>query len=367
MVNKKIGIIGLGLIGGSLAKALKNRLGITNIIAMNKDMQSITEALHDGVISEGYTELNENFSDCSIIFICTPVNKIIGYVDELSSFVAKSCIISDVGSTKLEVLRHVNSMPSFPLFIGGHPMTGSEKSGYCASLEHLFENAWYILTPSKNALPASIDFMIKIIEGIGALPLLVDAEEHDTVTAGISHVPHILASSLVNVIKEADSHDKKMQTLAAGGFKDITRIASANPEIWESIVSSNSVKIIELLDLVIKNLSNFKKDISMGESKKILDFFSQAKAYRDAMPVNKKGLISPIFDISVDVLDKPGIIGKVATLLGRKDINIKNIHVSNNREFEFGCLKISFNDVESMKRASILLSQYGYKVTIDQS
>jgi prephenate dehydrogenase len=364
--GKKIAVIGLGLIGGSLAKALRFRAGITNVIAYCDDTDSISSALKDGTIREGYSGLNGSLADCDAVFICTPVNLIIKYIDEVSKVAGSRCIITDVCSTKSDILRHVNGMPSPPLFIGGHPMTGSEKSGYPASVGHLFENAWYILTPSRASTAEALSFMTALIKGIGALPLIAGADEHDAITAGISHVPHILAASLVNSVRKADSPEGKMQLLAAGGFRDITRIASSSPVLWESIISSNREKVSQFLDIVIENLSEIRKAVASGDSSRILAFFQEAREYRDAMPVSKKGLITPLYDISVDVVDKPGIIGRLATLLGEESINIKNIHVSNNREFENGCLKISFGDAKNMKNASQLLAKNGYRVTVDQ-
>lgn len=362
MVVNSVSIIGLGLIGGSLAKALKERLNITEIKAVDLSIHSINQALTEGYISKGYTEINEDVYSSDLIFICTPVKNAIEYIKKLSGKVSNNCLITDVASTKSEIVNFVNSMENPPRFIGGHPMAGTEKSGFTSSLSHLFENAYYILTPAKSTRDTDIETMRNIIENIGGIPLTTDADEHDFVTATISHVPHIIASALVNLVGKTDYPDGKMQTLAAGGFKDITRIASSSPEMWENVVLSNTQKIKGVLDTFVETLYEFKQHMDNSDSKGINNYFRNAKQLRDSIPDNRKGLLISLYEIIVDVVDKPGTIGEIATILGNNGVNIKNINVSNSREFEQGCLRITLPDSDSVKNAVILLSNHGYKV-----
>lgn len=363
MVNKKVTIIGLGLIGGSLARALHERTEISDITAINRDIGPVNKAVKDGCISRGFTEVNEHVWESDVIFICTPVKSAIEYIDIIAGRVKPGCIVTDVGSTKLEIINHVNQMLNAPCFIGGHPMAGSEKTGYSASFAHLFENAYYILTPCKTSNETAINTITGLVKAIGGIPVIMDAVEHDRITGSISHVPHIIASALVNMVKNLDSPDGKMQMLAAGGFKDITRIASSSPEMWENVVSSNEQQIRAILDSYIQILDKFKKSIELKDTKAIYDFFESARNYRDSFPSNnKRGLIDPAHEIVVDVVDKPGVIGEIATILGNNCINIKNINVSNSREFEHGCLRITLPDSESVNIAFDLLHNTGYKV-----
>jgi prephenate dehydrogenase len=362
IVNSKITIIGLGLIGGSLAKALRERLGASDITAVEKDFKAINAALNDGSISRGFATPNEHVWHSDVIFLCTPVKQTIEYITAISDKVASGCIVTDVSSTKEKIIECVNNLTKLPCFIGGHPMAGTEKAGYMASSSHLFENAYYILTPSKSTTKVAIDCMFQIIQGIGGIPILIDACTHDKIAGAISHVPHIIASALVNMVREMDSSDGRMQMLAAGGFKDITRIASSNPGMWENIIASNSRHIIEIMNVYVDILNKFKEDMETCNSRGIYDFLESARNYRDQFPSGKVGLISPLFDIVVDVVDRPGIIGEIATLLGSNNINIKNINVSNSREFEQGCLRITLPDQKSVNIAFDLLSIKGYKV-----
>ncbi|MCX7748941.1 MAG: prephenate dehydrogenase [Clostridia bacterium] len=362
MQNKKVTIIGLGLIGGSLAKALRERLNISDITVVNRSIEPVNQAIKEGIVSRGYTEVNQYVYNSDIIFICTPVKYAINYILAIADKVKKDCIITDVGSTKLEIVEYINGMQNAPLFIGGHPMAGAEKTGYSAGLSHLFENAYYILTPTKSSNAEGLDFLTALVKGIGAIPVIMDAEEHDVVTGCISHVPHIVASALVNMVRQLDSPDGKMHLLAAGGFKDITRIASSSPEMWESIILSNKEPIKGILETYVELIESFKSFIEKEDTASVFKYFESARDYRNSFPASKKGLINPLFEIIVDVIDKPGIIGKIATILGDNGINIKNINVSNNREFEQGCLKISLPDSESANFAFDILTDRGYKV-----
>jgi len=368
MQNKKITIIGLGLIGGSLARALKHRMSFSDITAINRRSEPLAQAIKDGVITRGFNELNDYVFDSDIIFICTPVKRTMLNIDSLLGRVKPDCIITDVGSTKGEIIEYVNSLSSPPCFIGGHPMAGTEMSGYVSSFEHLFENAFYILSSCKSTTPQAIDTMLEIVNVIGGIPILLDAYEHDKITASISHLPHIIASTLVNMVKCSDTPDGKMQMLAAGGFKDITRIASSSPEMWENIFLSNKNQISVILDDFMELLNKFKNDIDTENTDSIIDFLQSAKNYRDSFSVAKagvksvSGLIRPTFEIIVDVVDKPGIIGEIASILGTNGVNIKNINVSNSRENEQGCLTISLSDSQSSSMAFDLLLSKGYKV-----
>jgi prephenate dehydrogenase len=362
MPDKKVAIIGLGLMGGSLARALVERSQISDITAVDLNEASLRQALRDGCITRGFNRINRYVWSSDIIFICTPIRYTMEYVKQLAGNVGPQCIITDVGSTKGEIIDCINRMPSPPCFIGGHPMAGTEKTGYSAGFAHLFENAYYILTPSTSSTAAAMDVMAGLISAIGGIPLVMDACEHDLLTGGISHVPHIIASGLVNLVSGMDTSDGKMQMLAAGGFKDITRIASSSPEIWESIVLSNRHRISEILEKYLGILNSFKDSMMSGDSRKIYDFFYAARKYRDSLAPGKKSLIGPICEIVVDVVDKPGIIGDIATILGCNNINIKNINVSNSRESEQGCLRITLPDMESVKIAFDLLTDSGYKV-----
>ncbi|MDO8686495.1 MAG: prephenate dehydrogenase [Clostridiales bacterium] len=372
----KIVIAGLGLIGGSLARAFRSRLGISDISAINRSSAPIEQAIKEGMIDRGFTDdgnnpLDNDFSNSSLtyisnadmIFICTPVAQTCKYISAFSKIIKKDCILTDVGSTKGDIMKYVEAMDSPPLFIGGHPMAGTEKTGYSAGYAHLFENAYYILTPGPGINERHLETLKQIVEGTGAIPVILDAKEHDMITAGISHVPHVIAAALVNLVHEMDTPSRhKMQMLAAGGFRDITRIASSSPEMWENIISSNKTAITGVIERYIELLKEFLNITIQGKGGSIFDFFKEARDFRNTFATGRSGPIPTAYAILVDVLDKPGVIGEIATLLGSYGINIKNISVSNSREMEAGCLRIQLTDFDSIENATALLGKNNYKV-----
>jgi prephenate dehydrogenase len=283
-------------------------------------------------------------------------------IRDLAPFVAETCIITDVCSTKAEIANFVEALSKKLCFIGGHPMAGTEKSGYASSSPHLFENAYYVLTPCPSVSQDALGHLVSIIRGIGAIPVIMSAEEHDRAAAGISHLPHVIAAALVNLVREMDSGSGRMQTLAAGGFRDITRIASSSPVMWENIVFSNKAQIKELIAKYKIALDDFSLSLERDDSEAVYNFFAEAGRFRDSISNRAAGMIQPEYRLVVDVEDRPGIIGEIATILGSNNINIKNINVTNSREFEQGCLIIDLPDDTGVNKAFDLLVDTGYKV-----
>lgn len=355
-------IIGLGLIGGSIAKALKERCKPKNIIGIDFNEDTLRQAFNEGVISSFAHDIVQEVAQSDIVFICTPVDKTVEWVKKVIPVVQSDCIITEVGSTKAKLIKEIEHLPGQFRFIGGHPMAGSEKSGYSAGKSHLFENAYYILVPCSKSTTQDIEYLTSIVKAFGSIPIHLPAELHDKVTGAISHVPHIISAALVNMVKNSDSPEGYMQKLAAGGFRDITRIASSNPEMWHNICFSNQDAVLEILDTYIALLKQFKDDILKKRDKEVYRFFSSAKEYRDSIASRVTGLIPGTFELIVDVVDRPGVIGEVATLLGNNHINIKNINVTNSREYEGGVLIVSLPDTSSLHKASRILIEHGYKL-----
>lgn len=360
---QKIGFIGLGLIGGSLAKAIKNHYRDCKIIAYDIKTTSLEEAIANDTIDNYTTDIDNNFRDCQIIFLCAPVENNINAMNKLLPIINDDCIITDVSSTKEKIITAAQDIKCNN-FIGGHPMAGSEKSGISAADEHLFENAYYILTPLPDTAKDKIELLQKLITELGALPVVIKPSEHDFITATISHVPHVIASALVNIVSKLDTPDKHMHTLAAGGFKDITRIASSSPEMWQQICLSNNKQIIKVINKFQKELDMIKENINNCDSDELHSFFSSSRDYRNSFSDKNTGFIMKSYKITVDVVDKPGIIAEIASLLSENSINIKNIGINNNREHQEGVLEIVFYDMDSQNESIKVLTDMNYKIYI---
>lgn len=362
MSSMKIGFIGLGLIGGSLAKSMKKVHPEYTFIAYNRNKTVIEKAIQEGVIDLCANHIDHSFSDCNLIFLCTPVETNTEILSVLKRYISSSCIITDVGSVKENIHQLVIKEDLESNFIGGHPMSGSEKTGYEHSTDFLIENAFYALTPAKNVPEKSINGLANLLKEIGAIPFIIDYQYHDYVVAAISHLPHIIAASLVNLVKESDSEKQTMKTIAAGGFKDITRIASSSPQMWKQICKVNAKNIGTLLDKYIQYLIQIKEQIELENDEFIYDLFSNSKEYRDSFSEHSHGPIKKQFAVYCDVKDETGAISNVATLLASENISIKNIGILHNREFEEGVLHIQFYSEESAKKAVDILINSKYTV-----
>ena len=276
--------------------------------------------------------------------------------------IKKDCIITDVGSTKTDIHTRVIELGMEEHFIGGHPMAGSEKIGLGSSKRHLIENAYYVVTPTEKVTPDAVENYVEFIASLKALPLVLDYRQHDYITAAISHLPHLIAAGLVNLVKHNDCKEQYMKTVAAGGFKDITRIASSSPVMWEQICMTNHENISQLLGKYIESMQEIKDSLDQVRGQDIYDLFEESREYRNSITDVSHGPIKKAYVLYVDLVDETGGIATVATILACNQINLKNIGIVNNREFEEAVLKIEFYEEEPCKKAAALLNKHRYTV-----
>ncbi len=362
MKFSKVGFIGLGLIGGSIARKIRINNPSASIIATAGHKETIEEAHHLGIIDNNELIEIKDFNDCDVIFLCAPVNKNIQYLKELKDIIKSDCIITDVGSTKTHIHEQVILLDMENNFIGGHPMTGSEKTGIQNSDELLLENAYYIITPTAKSSAENINEFEKFVKDLGSLPLVLDYKEHDHATAAISHLPHMIAYALANLVEDIDSEQETMKTIAAGGFRDVTRIASSSPIMWENICSSNKEQLLELMSLYEKEMNKLKNYIETDNSNALIEYFQKSKEYRDSLTVRGKKIRDDFHEVFVDLNDETGGIAIIANLLAFNNISIKNIGIINNREFEEGVLRIEFSDEKTLESAVDILKERNYKI-----
>ena len=361
-MKHKIGFIGLGLIGGSIAKAIRQYYPDYEIVAFDKNKESLALATQESMIDVAATTIDNNFQNCNYIFLCAPVAYNTAYLKQLTEYLNDDCILTDVGSVKTNIHEEVQNLGIGKYFIGGHPMAGSEKSGYSNSKAMLIENAYYILTPTPQVAEEKVQTYEKFVESLKALPVILDYQLHDQITGTISHLPHIIASTLVNLVRELDNDAEYMKTIAAGGFRDITRIASSSPVMWEQICLENHENISHVLDEYIKMLIQARCSVDNLEAETLYDMFANSRDYRDSIDTTSSGLINKTYVLYIDIVDEAGGIATIATILAMEGISIKNIGIIHNREFEQGVLKIEFYEEDAMKRGTALLKKRNYIV-----
>lgn len=362
MTMTTIGFIGFGLIGGSIAKSIRKAHPDFKLAAYSRSKDSLEKALMDHTIDEIWDQVDHSFSCCDYIFLCTPVTCNVGYLNQLKPLIKKGCIITDVGSTKGNIHEAVKNLSMEDCFIGGHPMAGSERTGYEASSEILLENAYYVITPTPLNKPDDVKNFQNLVTDMGAIPLILDSKQHDQVVAAISHLPHIIASALVNLVRDSDSKEETMKQVAAGGFKDITRIASSSPVMWEQICMENNKNLAMILRRYIQSLNDILVQIECAHSTALRRFFEESKEYRNSIQDRYSGPLPKEHSIYCDIADKTGAIATIATTLSVHQINIKNIGIIHNREFEEGVLKIEFYEENACQEAIRILSSCRYQI-----
>ncbi len=358
------GFIGLGLIGGSIAKALKEYNPNIKIVAYDINPQPLLCAQQEGIADITADSIDQRFSQCDYLFLCAPVQKNDANLLAVKNVIGKNCLLTDVGSVKTTIHEAIRDAGLEHCFIGGHPMAGSERTGFINSKASLLENAYYILTPTPSVPGERLEQYTELVTGMGAIPLVLDYEKHDYVTAAISHLPHVIAASLVNLVRESDSPDGIMKMVAAGGFKDITRIASSSATMWQQICLTNTENISSLLQDYIDALTSVKAELDSENENALFQLFDSARIYRDSFINASSGPIKRSFSFNVDIADKTGALAHIATLLANHDISIKNIGITHNRESEDGVLRIELYSESAMNTAVSLLEALGYTIHI---
>lgn len=281
---KKITIIGVGLIGGSLGLALKEKKANFKIVGIDKQ-EIIEKAIARGAIDEGTVNLKEGIEEADIVIIATPVKTILNLLTQINPFLKKGCLVTDTGSTKQQIVQKANKVLSKDIFfIGGHPMAGSEEYGIDSANSHLFQDKTYILTPTKKSNLIAIEKISSLIKMIGGKRLILNSLEHDRIVGTVSHLPQIVAVSLVNMVSELVRKENNNNYFKAvgEGFKDITRIASSPYKIWEDICDTNQENILEMIR-EFRNYLGVIEDKLKNKPNSIKEEFQKASKLREAL------------------------------------------------------------------------------------
>ena len=356
---KTIYIAGLGLIGASMALGIKRDHPDYEILGYNRSQASRDIALERGMIDRATDDFASFAPLADVIILTLPIKQTIAFLQELATLELKEgVIISDAGSTKSAIVATAEKcFADKPVrFVGAHPMAGSHKTGAASADVNLFENAYYIFTPSSLTTPDTLEEMKDLLSGLHARFIEIDATEHDRVTSQISHFPHILASGLMEQTASYAEEHEMARRFAAGGFRDMTRIAESEPGMWTSILLSNRETIIERIEDFKRRLDEIGQAISKGDENQIWNFFNQAREQRQAMEIHKRGGVDSSFDLYVDVPDEENVILRILELL--RGTSLVNIHINEeNREDIHGVLQISFKNAQDLKRAEQVITE----------
>jgi len=362
---KIITIYSVGLLGGSIGLALKNS-GFKGRIIGHSSPAKLEVALKLGCIDEGYPyeKLGDSVARTDLLILCSPISIIMKTIESLAGMpLPAGLVITDVGSTKKNICEIASAKLPKQVhgvhFLGGHPMAGSEKSGPQASDPYLFQNAIHVLTPPGGA-PAGKDLEIaRFLEHyLGSRTLFLDPDRHDRIVAAVSHLPHLLAVALVNAVQEAETAIPGTLALAAGGFRDMTRIAGASYDLWHDILATNKNALLPLIDSMAARLKNMQQRL---RSDTLRDLFEQSQNTRSRIPINAKGFIRQLAEVLVVAKDQPGVIARIATALAAENININDIEVLKVREGEGGTIRCAFDSAAVAAKAVVVLQKAGFQ------
>jgi len=348
----RVAVIGTGLIGGSLALALKSRGLAEEIRGWDLLAENAARAQELGAIDTLAGSAAEAAAGCEMIIVATPVRSIPAVFKDTAGALKHGAIVTDVGSTKSGVMRAAQELlPREVNFVGGHPMTGSELEGVDAADPDLFVNRCYILTPGLNCSPEAFALLHGVVREMGAMTLSMEAEMHDRAVAVVSHLPHLLALNLMDLAMRKRSDTANLFYLAAGGFRDMTRIAASNPDIWMDILAENRRPLAELIDDFTAGLQGLKALLAEAREDELRAYMDNARRGRQSLSPALEGLPRDLFTIIVPVDDRPGVISEITMAIGALGINIEDLELVHPLESERGLLRVLVRGREGAEQA----------------
>ncbi|AAR35979.1 prephenate dehydrogenase/arogenate dehydrogenase family protein [Geobacter sulfurreducens] len=281
---RRLAVIGVGLIGGSLARALRTAGAVGEIIGIDRDEANLRQAAELGVVDRAAATVAEGVAGADMVFLSVPVRAMAGVVREIAPHLAAGCIVTDGGSVKAEVVAACDPlMPAGTCFVGGHPIAGTEHSGVGASFATLYQGKRCILTPAATTDRDALATVARMWEAAGSEVVLMDPEKHDRVVAAISHLPHMVAYALVNAVEGYDRFEESILRYSAGGFRDFTRIASSDPAMWRDIALMNREGVLEMMDHFAAYFGQLRSLVAAGDAEGLERFFRDSKESRDAI------------------------------------------------------------------------------------
>jgi prephenate dehydrogenase len=335
--------VGTGLIGGSIGLAMREQGW--HVTGRDLDPERAARALELGAL-----DAVGHDPDAEITFVCTPVSSV---ADEARAALAGGGVVTDVGSVKGPIVAGVGS----PRFVGGHPMAGSEQEGMDGADPCLFDGATWVLTPTVDTDADAYTLVRSIVTSFGADVVALAPERHDELVATVSHVPHLAAATLMALAADGGASEQgPMLRLAAGGFRDMTRIAAGHPGIWPDICAENREAIVEALDRLVAALSNMRDLVVLGDRPGLLQALERARAARVNLPA-RVAHDTQLVEVRVPVPDRPGVLAEITTLLGELNVNIEDLEIAHSVEGERGVLVLVIEEKAADDTRSALLSR----------
>ncbi|WP_041230979.1 prephenate dehydrogenase [Deinococcus peraridilitoris] len=343
-------IAGVGLIGGSVALRVKNLLLADRVIGLDQNAQVLNNAIALGVIDEAQLDPGPWLEQVDLVVLAAPVSALPELGRRIARFTRKDALFTDVGSVKGPVSEQLQDLPNF---VPGHPMAGSERAGVEHASGLLLQNAVWVLTPTENTPLPALGRIRGFVESLGAAPVVMPPHAHDQLVATISHLPYLTSLALTHMV----ARDERLALLAAGGFRDLTRVASGDPRMSRDMIVENRAALRDALSRFRRELDHL--EAQLGAPEELLEAARESKRTRDSLPIVRRSLLPPRHDLLVAVEDKAGELGRITQIVGFAGINIKDIEVLAIRE-QGGSVRLGFEMPEEVEKARELLEREGY-------
>jgi prephenate dehydrogenase len=363
---RSIAVIGVGLIGGSFASAVKRLPRAPKVVGIDVDAVALREAMDRGIVDEASLAdglgaqawLSEGGAD--LVVLATPARHALAWLRTLGER-GFDGVVTDVASTKAGVLAAAReALPHAERFVGGHPMAGSERSGVAASRADLFDGAYWLLTPAEETDPDAYRAVHGLVSSLGARVVSVDAAEHDEAVAIVSHVPHVTAAALVDLAAAHAGERGDLLRLAAGGFKDTTRIAAGSADLWTGICLDNAEALVAGLSELRGVLGEFESSVRGRDADAIRSWLANASAVRSSMPAQWVPATTRMTELTVPMVDKPGVVAEVTSAVSRSGCNIEAIDIDHATE-DRALLVLALTDEGDVAALETELVALGYE------
>ncbi len=352
-------MVGVGLIGGSIGMAARRRLD-ADVTGYDPDPENLDRALGAGALDRADGSLAAAVSTADAVFCAAPVAALPHVVAEALAATGEGTLVTDVGSTKADLLAAVAAVDGATRFIGGHPLAGAETAGVEGSREDLFDGARWYLTPSAASQGVLFDRLHGLIAGIGARPQAIDAAVHDREMATISHLPHVLANALVAVASGSVEEGERAPEVGRS-FRDATRVAGANPAVWADIFSSNAPAIADEIDAVVDELRRSAELLRSGDRGALAQWQERVRDRRRALLEAEVGA-APLVELRIAVENRPGTVAEIALELGRAGVNIEDMSLFPAADRRTGAISLWIAGADEAERAAEVVAGLGHQV-----
>ncbi|MBA2504837.1 MAG: prephenate dehydrogenase/arogenate dehydrogenase family protein [Thermoleophilaceae bacterium] len=359
----RIAVLGVGLIGGSIGLAARERVDGAEVTGFDTDPDALATARERGAIDSSARSVAEALAGAEACFVCVPVSLLPELCGEALGAAGEDCVVTDVGSTK----RQLVSLCADERFVGGHPIAGTETAGVGHARGDLFEGAPWYLTPGERSAGVLYERAFRLVQALGAQPVAIDAETHDRVLAAVSHLPHVLANVLVAQAGRTLSEEAEALPRIGPSFRDATRVAGANSAIWADIYRSNAPAITAEIDAALARLQEARDLIAGGDLAAIASWNDSAREDRRRLHQDELAAGAPVHELHVTVPNVPGVLAQVALALGRARVNIVDMALAPAPDMKTGSIDLWVAGDEDAERSRELIAELGFPVASGRS